>query len=112
MTTTALASTIEQRCGWWDNPTPNNVSLHDRRGEWVLFAQGGYSADFIVTPEFDIDDETQFVRTGNGSYGYGCVCLTGQADKKALRFESVTEVKVLPLAKCRADKAIKNFEKE
>lgn len=108
----AVASTMEKRCGWWDNPSPGNVSLLDWAGEWVLSVQGNYSADFIATPEFDADDETQYVRTGNATYGYGCACLTGQVDKKEKRFESVTAAEVLPLAKCRVDQKVKKHKEE
>jgi len=108
----AAAGAIEKRCGWWDNPSPGNVSLIDRAGEWVLYAQGNYSADFRVTPQFDVNDETQFVRTGNASYGYGCVCLTGQIDEKEKRYESVTAAEVLPLSKCRGDRYTKILKEE
>lgn len=110
--TTAVAGVIEERCGWLNNPTPGNVWLYDRAGEWLLSVQGGYSADVIAWPEFDADDETQYVRTGHASYGYGCACLTGQIDKEKKRFESVTEAEVFPLSRCRATRLIRGFEEE
>ena len=31
-----------QRCGWWDNPSPGNVWLTDRQGQWTIAIQGLY----------------------------------------------------------------------
>src|SRR5215210_2248716 len=61
----------ETRCGWFDNPTPANASLHDREDEWIIAVQGGHQAEGDW-PEFG---PKQWVET-NVHYGYGCACLT------------------------------------
>lgn len=33
---------LETRCGWFHNPSPANITLYDRDGEWILGVQGGY----------------------------------------------------------------------
>lgn len=35
-----VAQPLETRCGWFHNPTPNNATLTDRDGEWVVSTQG------------------------------------------------------------------------
>lgn len=58
------------RCGWLQNPSPQNASLSDRDGEWVISMRGRPVAQGDW-PEFG---PSQWVRT-NGHYGYGCACL-------------------------------------
>jgi Protein of unknown function (DUF4087) len=36
------AGQFETRCGWLSNPTPANVWLYDRTGEWIIGLQGGH----------------------------------------------------------------------
>ncbi len=64
---------FETRCGWLSNPTPANISLYDRDGEWIIGVQGGYQ----VEGEWEFPDfkPGQWVITNAGSYGYGCACL-------------------------------------
>ena len=64
---------VETRCGWFSNPTPGNVWLNDRDGQWTIGIQGGYQTEGDwVWPEFK---KGQWIRTNAGSYGYGCACL-------------------------------------
>jgi hypothetical protein len=39
--THAVASALERRCGWLDNPSPANWWLVDKDGTWILMEQGG-----------------------------------------------------------------------
>lgn len=97
----AMAS--ERRCGWIHNPTPANWWLIDRDGRWDIAFQGE-----ARTPGMDrIPDLTtrDWVRT-NGWYGYGCACLTVTTDPAARRIRSIEAVQQIPLARCRADRAL------
>ena len=100
------ATELQQSCGWVDNPTPANWELTDKNGTWVIGVQGGFQADGELP---DFEQGSRYWKKTNGSHGYGCGCLkakletTADGEKRVVRF---TEVKVLPLAKCRADKAL------
>ena len=41
----AVAPPFETRCGWFSNPTPANIWLYDREGEWTIGVQGGYQVE-------------------------------------------------------------------
>lgn len=94
------------RCGWFINPTPANVWLHDRDGEWIIGVQGAHQArgDW---PNFK---DQEWVRFGNGSYGYGCACLRVQANNSTREITRIHAATVRPLAACRGDPAIKGTE--
>lgn len=93
---------VENRCGWFSNPTPANMWLEDKDGEWLIGAQGGYQAEGD-TPEFDDD---QWVKT-NINYGYGCACLRVTVDRKEMRILKIVSATAKPLSACRNDKALK-----
>ncbi len=90
----------ERRCGWLSNPTPANWWLTDRHGEWTLSAQGGYQA-----PGMDNlpDRSTEGWVETNGSYGYGCACLTVRTDRRTMRITRLYSATPVPLRQCRAD---------
>lgn len=94
---------IENRCGWYENPTPGNHWLTDKDGEWTIGTQGGFQADGDYPPEFSDD---QWVKT-NVNYGYGCACLRVQTDKKEMRILKVVGGSAKPLSACRNDNALK-----
>ena len=97
------ASAAERRCGWLENPTPGNWWLVDRNGTWYLGAQG---TDPVEGMELIPDMENkQWVKT-NGSYGYGCACLTMEANRKDRLVTRVLSAKQLPLKVCRADRKL------
>lgn len=92
-----------QRCGWIHNPTPANWSLTDRDGEWEIGSQGGYQAPGMdKIPDLS---ESRWVAT-NGSYGYGCGCMTVDANPRSKRITRIYSVRQQSLAVCRADKKL------
>ncbi len=98
------AAAAETRCGWFDNPTPANASLHDREAEWIVGVQGGHQAagDW---PEFG---PKQWVET-NGHYGYGCACMSVEVDRDSHHVLKILSARARPLSACRRDKALKRW---
>lgn len=94
----------EMRCGWFDNPTPANASLHDRDGEWVISVQGGHQAEGDW-PNFG---PKQWVET-NGHYGYGCACMRVSVDRESGRVLKIESARARPLSACRRDRALKRW---
>jgi len=94
----------ESRCGWFDNPTPANASLHDRDGEWVIGVQGGHQAEGDW-PSFG---PKQWVET-NGHYGYGCACMRLQVDRETHRVIKIESARARPLSACRRDRALRRL---
>lgn len=92
----------EERCGWFQNPTPANAWLNDKDGEWLIGAQGGYQAEGDYP---DIPDD-QWVKT-NINYGYGCACMRVAVDRKSKRILKIFTSTAKPLAACRKDPALK-----
>ena len=100
---TAPAAASERRCGWLQNPTPANYWLVDRDGEWLLSAQGGYQAP-------GLDDMPDMSTAGwvevNGSYGYGCACMTVATDRRTRRVTRLFSATPVPLRQCRNDRRL------
>jgi hypothetical protein len=98
----------EIRCGWLDNPTPANVWLVDKEGQWVISTQGlenslsDQSMDLVYQA---FKNERQYVRT-NGNHGFSCACLTLETDKSDHSVTHVSESKQLDLKRCLEDTAI------
>lgn len=91
----------EQRCGWLVNPTPGNWWLIDRKGEWTIGAQGGFQAPGSnLIPDLTTRD---WVVTNGSSYGYGCVCMSADANPKAHRLSRIYSVAQKGLGVCRRD---------
>jgi hypothetical protein len=104
-----VARAASVRCGWLDNPTPGNASLYDKDGEWTIAVQGGHQATGDWPPAFK---PGQWVNSGQGSYGYGCVCLTVEVDAEEKNILNILSGKARPLSACRKDRAIANIEKQ
>ncbi len=100
---TAGATALETRCGWLSNPSPGNVSLQDRDGEWLISQQGSYEAQGDW-PDFP---PAKWVSSGNGSYGYGCACLKVRSDPAQRRILEIASATIKPLSACRRDKRLK-----
>jgi len=86
-------------CGWWLNPTPQNVWLIDRSGEWTVSVQGGHAASG-TWPDFA---DRQWVVTSSGMHGYGCACLHAVVDVTSRNVEAIRLARVRPLRACRSD---------
>ena len=96
---------VENRCGWFFNPTPANAFFYDRDGEWIIGLQGGYQAE----GDWPAFEDNQWVKT-NINYGYGCACmrlLTNRKTKEVIKIESA---RVRPLSTCRKDQALKKWK--
>jgi hypothetical protein len=94
------------RCGWFDNPSAGNASLFDRSGEWVIASQGQHQAEGLW-PQFKV---SRWVRTGVGSYGYGCACMYVLTDINQRTITRIQSSVVKPLSACRKDRALKEPE--
>lgn len=104
VTAPAAAQAKEMRCGWLQNPTPANWYLEDKDGRWVLGEQGRYQSPGILSmPDFT---KGEWVKTNVGSYGYGCVCVTVNIDRKSMTVRRIFAAKQKPLAACQADKTL------
>jgi hypothetical protein len=93
---------IENRCGWYSNPTPGNHWIEDRDGEWIIGVQGGSQAEGDYPPEFS---DAQWVNT-NGNYGYGCACLRVTVNRREKQIIKVFSASARPLSACRNDPAL------
>jgi hypothetical protein len=92
------------RCGWFSNPTPANVSLFDRDGEWIIGVQGGHQAEGDW-PQFT---PQQWVET-NGHYGYGCACLKVSVNHSKRRVIAIESARARALSACRRDPVLRKW---
>jgi hypothetical protein len=94
----------EVRCGWLSNLTPRNWWLTDKDGDWTLSTQGSdrQAEGMELIPDLT---EGEFVRT-NGSYGYGCACLTLEVGRGQKRVTRIVAARQLWLSQCRADRSL------
>ena len=100
---------FERRCGWLSNPTPGNIWLNDRDGEWTIAVQGGYQLEQNWDrPQFK---KGQWVMTNAGSHGYGCACLQVRVDRETNRVLEIKSSRPRPLAACRKEPALKKMER-
>ncbi|SMF02533.1 Protein of unknown function [Xaviernesmea oryzae] len=102
-------SAAENRCGWYQMPTPGNLWLTDRDATWSITSQGEAAGPDAVDAEKAPDfDGRQFVETNvpGAGYGYGCACMRVDTDAKAQRITKVYSGKIRPLSACRNDKSL------
>ena len=106
---TAENPQFETRCGWLSNPTPGNVWLNDRDGEWIIGIQGGYQTE----NDWDWPDfkKGQWIRTNAGSYGYGCACLQVRVDRATNHVLEIKGARPRPLVACRKEPSLKKLER-
>jgi hypothetical protein len=102
------AKALDQRCGWYMNPTPGNLLLFDKDDHWWITSQmqgNGPDAEGSddKAPRFD---SKQYVQTQPNGYGYGCACLNVDADAKNHRITKVYSGRTIPIAKCKGDKTL------
>lgn len=113
LTISATGAATERRCGWYLNPTPANLLLADKDGEWWITSQSeavGPDAQGVDehAPQFD---DKEYVKTQPNGRGYGCACLTVETNSAEKRITKVTGGQILPLARCRADKSLPKPDK-
>lgn len=102
------AAQFETRCGWFSNPTPANISLYDRDGEWIIGVQGGYQVEGDWDwPAFK---PRQWVVTNATSYGYGCACLQVRVDKETEKVLEIKSSRARALAACRQERSLKRWK--
>ncbi len=99
----APVQSAERRCGWLHTPTPANWSLVDRSGEWLIGVQGGHQA---IGLDDMPDMSTRGWVTTNGSYGYGCACMTVTTDRKSMRVVRLMAAQPVSLQQCRRDRRL------
>ena len=103
------AQQFETRCGWLSNPTPRNVWLDDRDGNWTISVQGGYSLEQEWPwPAFK---KGQWIKTNVADYGYGCACLQLRVDKETSNVLEIKSARARPLSACRKEPALKKIER-
>ena len=97
----------EQRCGWYQNPTPANHWLTDADREWLIGAQGGFQAR-------GMDNMPDLTTNGwvnvNGNYGYGCACMRVRTDRRNGRITQIYSARAVPLSQCRNDRRLRGRE--
>jgi hypothetical protein len=99
---------VETRCGWFNNPTPANISLYDRDAEWIIGVQGGYQVEGDWQwPDFK---PGQWVVTNASSYGYGCVCMQLRVDKETERVLEIKSSSARSLSACRRDRSLNRWK--
>lgn len=100
------ADVWETRCGWFSNPTPGNLWLTDREGEWTIGVQGGYQmpGDW----EWPAFAPGQWVVTNVGTYGYGCACLQLRVDPQTRHVLAIQRAHARPLTTCRQDRTLQH----
>jgi hypothetical protein len=105
---TPPAAKFETRCGWFSNPTPANIWLNDKDGEWTIGVQGGYQVEGDWDwPEFK---PGQWVITNAASYGYGCACFDLRVNKRTHKVLEIKSARARPLSSCRRDPSLKKWK--
>jgi hypothetical protein len=99
---------VENRCGWYENPTPANHWLTDGTRQWIIGTQGGFQARGIERiPDLSSNSSRWIATHPNGSYGYGCVCMGVRTDRRNGRITQIHSARSVPLAQCRRDRRLR-----
>lgn len=93
---------VQTRCGWFVNPSPANVWLEDRDGEWTVGIQGGHQAE----GDWPVFKRSQWIKT-NREYGYGCACMQVVADPNTREIITIYSAHAKSLSACRDDHSLK-----
>jgi hypothetical protein len=96
----------QTRCGWFLNPTPQNVWLYDGDGQWTISIPGEHQAEGDW-PQFK---DSQWVYSGNASYGYGCACMRVVVNAETSEVDRIVSARARPLAACRQDPRVRGKE--
>lgn len=103
----AAAPKIENRCGWFVNPSPANAWLIDRDGEWTVAIQGGHQAEGDWPPPKS--DKEWVPAGGEGDprgYGHGCACMKVVTDRAQMLITRIVSSQGKPLSQCRRDRKL------
>ena len=93
----------ERRCGWLDNPSPANLWLVDRHGEWLITQQGGYRA----RGSDEMPDMSTLGQVTEGeNHGSSCACMVVTTDRARSRITRVLSARPVPLRQCRSDRRL------
>lgn len=95
----------ENRCGWYENPSPANHWLTDRDRQWLIGAQGGYQARGIGL--IGEAPQSRWLRAGPSSYGRGCVCARVRTDRRNSQITRIHSWSYAPLSQCRGDRRLR-----
>jgi len=100
----------ENRCGWYENPSTGNQWLKDKDATWIITSQGEAEGPDAIgrekIPDFTANREQYVFFDPNSYQGYACACMVVDVDRKAERITRIHSVKQLPLATCKADRAL------
>lgn len=96
----------ENRCGWYENPTPGNHVLTDRTRSWTIGAQGGHQARGIDRIGDASSGQWVASRPG-GSYGHGCACARVRSNARNGRITEILSWRSVPLQQCRGDRRLR-----
>lgn len=103
----AAKGAVENRCGWFDNPSPGNAWLTDRDGEWTIAVQGGHQANGDWPPP---KSNKEWVPAGGEGdprgYGYGCACMKVETDREQMLITRIVSSQGKPLSQCRRDRKL------
>lgn len=96
----ASASVSEQRCGWIENPSPENYFLVDQDGSWTIAVQGGYQAKgFENLPPLTLGNEKK-------QGAAVCACVDVELSKAKRRVEKIVDSFRLPATNCLNDQSL------
>lgn len=94
-TSVAIASpVIQTRCGWIQNDMPNEMTIQDKDGEWLIM-----NRDYIA--EGWGTNAPELVKHSN------CGCMRVTTDKSSMKITSVLSSKLKPFKACDTDPALR-----
>ncbi len=97
----SVGAPTEKRCGWLGTHAAF-AELEDADGAWNLWTMGGHLAEGeLVEPQESIDSSPRDRRS--------CGCIEGTFERSTLRVLAIVRHEPLPLARCEADPALKQF---
>jgi hypothetical protein len=105
------AASAERRCGWYMNPTPGNLLLSDKEGEWwittQMHANGPDALGLANAPWRRLDSKRKhYVQTQSNGHGYSCACMIVETNAKDKRITKVISGEDLPLGRCQHDRSL------
>lgn len=103
-----LTQNVAQHCGWISMPSPQNMYLIDKSGEWIISEMGGHQSEGDW-PELS-RKKSHWVSSGTGGYGYGCACFKMQIQNDSKNVIKVTNVLAKKISACRNDRNLRRSE--